>query len=147
MSYQAQEMEELNRRVATEVMGEPEPPLPTTPELYPHATPRYPGGRKVRNPSGFRGCFSSDEGNWLLLQRLPEGHQWRPVRFSGSMDLAMCAVDTVLAPQGFRRGLLQLSFDEPRYWTAYLGKYGHGEGRTAPEAIVRCLLAFVEGDQ
>lgn len=123
-------MNELDRRIAEEVMGEPEPPVP---------------GFRVDCP------IHSLRGNWRYYD---DADRWRPVRFSSSMGLAMCVVDKVLVDYGlakvvwFTLDYLPALKPENRWCATFRAQHGRrysppAYAPTASEAIVRCVLELV----
>jgi hypothetical protein len=115
--------EELDRKIAELVMGEPEPDaLPVEEhkeEWEEDLFPRYSKG-----------------GNWWCHDRA----DWTPFAFSTDLDLAMRAVEKVR--NGENLGLTSLP--DGAWKAGGLGCPWAMSGLTAPEAICRLLLALVE---
>lgn len=115
--------EELDRRIATEVMGEPEPPITW--------------------PKGFRPSYSQLRPNWgwLITEQ-----RWTPNRFSTDLDQVMRAVDKLYEEANGNMSLIPV---ELAYRAAFKSWYAMGlgvpmvEGRTHAEAVCRLLLALV----
>lgn len=135
--------EELNRRIALEVMGEPEP-LPSRGNYTPT------GDRTGILEIALRNVTHEGSTTWPKLRVYGHEARWHPADFSGDMDLATRAADKVLKAQPMHdRMRLDLSyFENLGLWDAIIvdtGErcQGNGDGATAPEAICRCLLAFV----
>ena len=133
-------MDELNRRVAIEVMGEPEPP--PAPGRYTPISDRT-GALEigdVRHEASI---------SWPKLRIYGHEARWEPADFSGDMDLAIRAVDNVLERERDKGEdvLIELGYDLDAKWRVWICKGGackDGLGDTAPEAICRALLAFVK---
>ena len=80
---------ELDRRIAVEVMGEPEPSAPRM--------EAGPWGDVVVDEKGAAVATPSPGGNWRVTSRYETGDvpEWVPLPFSTDFDTAMRAVDEV----------------------------------------------------
>lgn len=113
-------MTELDRRIAVEIMGEPQPTWrrPETPTL-------------VYVPETSEAWW---RGSW--------NHDWTPHPFSSNLEYAMKAVDKV---RGNEMSNLGLTYLPDRTWKAGgLGSVHTQRGGTAPKAICNLLLALTE---
>lgn len=123
--------EELDRRIAIEVMQEPEPTY-TIPE------------EAVLRGSGVitSGYFSGGD-NWEALDLYPEGETWKPIRFSSNLELAMKAVRKWMGkedPHLLMEYYRNVQTGELEYMAYDSMRYGHGP--TLPIAICRLLLTL-----
>lgn len=127
---------ELNRRIAIEVMGDPEPQY-------------APYNMHSRSKGG---CW---HGEWANEDYYNPVYVWKPLNFSEVMDLAMRAVDEVLKDIE-EQGITGYAFLDLMYWpgkkpwqatieTENWQLQWHGNGDTAPEAICHCLLDYADG--
>jgi hypothetical protein len=146
LSAQA-DLSELNRRIAIEVMGEPEPTIPT------RSKPSEYSESQVTN---YLADSTAGWYIWLRSRRMrgEDEYEWVPLRFSEDMDLAMRAVDKVLEENDslVSLGLGYTPGIEYSPWAAILldaavsdAEQVEAYGDSAPEAICRCLLAYAEG--
>lgn len=120
--------EELDRRIAIEVMGH------SVPEEWPVKPGSY-----------------SDDGNWWVKEE--DGMcTWQPLPFSTNLEYAMTAVDKYF--EGWRQRNPNLNpsivmdyvpdLESPWRTAEELGKEPYGFGHTLPEAICNLLLALKE---
>lgn len=116
--------EELDRRVAELVMGQPEPPE----------------GLSYSSVSAFRGSWRPF---WVYGVDGARIH-WQPLPFSTDLDQATRAVDKCLEESG-TSAVLEMEYRKGDDWPyeAYaLAVTGHGKG--LPEAMTRWCLALKE---
>ncbi len=137
--------EELDRRIAVEVMGEPEPDKPELIEC------RSEEGEVV----GF--SYSMDTpspgGNWRMVQIYEHGDEpeWEPISFSSDLNQAMRAVDKYFLDRGARGSRVLIEYrpaEGVESWRAWLGDFlgssRGASGNTAAEAVCNLLLALKE---
>lgn len=135
-------MKELDRRIAIEVMGEPEPSMPSKEvisDAYADAHDNL--------------LHYSEGGNWHLWYVGGRGKMgWVPNSFSTSLDLAMRAVDKYVEDTGLDsipNDFLVMSYGlygppADKLWQCHFSYPRTASGKTLPEAICRLLLALGE---
>lgn len=119
----------LNRRVAIDVMGEPEP-------------------QEKWHVRGDGTILNVDYGSWMLACiGMPdeEGHfaefEWEPLNFSGDMNLAMKAAAKVL--ERLPNSKLEMWVDDSGYWNARIPGCVGAPGRSKSPAEAIChMLTF-----
>lgn len=133
--------EELDRRVAIEIMGEEEPPKQTV--VFKHygeaVVPQY------------------RSENWISVRKYEHRYEpkWEPKAFSSSTEEALRAVDTYFAEWSANLRAEVPSIDptpqlkmqySPHHDKPYLATFSFwcGYGQTLAEAICRLLLALKE---
>lgn len=123
--------EELDRRIAIEVMREPEP------------TYEIPEEAVLRGTGVITSGYFSGGGNWEALDLYPEGETWKPIRFSSNLEHAMKAVHELMGdePHLLMEYYRNIQTGELEYMAYDSMRYGHGP--TLPIAICRLLLTLV----
>lgn len=116
--------DELDRRIAVEVMGEPKPE-PYVPEDTPY-------GRPIVDR------FVSVGGGW----RWAWGVGWQPLPFSTNLERAMSAVHKLLGEED-ADFIATYDADRPERWWVIRGSCV-GKGRALSQAICYWLLALSE---
>lgn len=144
---------EIDRRIAIEIMGEPEPP-PVTVDRWGSL---YLDGKKLKGgilPWGSPAC--SPGGNWTVREVYGEDYTWRPMRFSSRLELAELALDKYFAEMHphdenhYPEMFMEYRYgEEDRYFVEILdGRHDANENNsfayTLPEAICKLLLALKE---
>lgn len=141
------DLRELNKRIAVEVIGEPQPTIPTRSKPSRHFD------------SGVEDYLAPFTAGWYIWlrsrrRRGEDEYEWVPWRFSEELNLAMRAVDKVLKENDHlvSLGLGYTPGIDYSPWAATLldaassdNEQVEAYGDSAPEAICRCLLAYVEG--
>lgn len=138
--------EELDRRVAIEVMGEPEPEPAKEIDVWGNLVYSDGGPIPVHN--------KSKGGNWRIARIYGRGDkpEWKPLPFSTFPDHAMRAVRHVLNEHKAEGALLRIEHeplrDEPAWFVnlnwPHPAKFARGQ--TPPEAICNLLLTLKEGE-
>lgn len=132
---------ELDRRIAIEVMGEPEPEYP------------IPDYAVMRGGGVITSGYFSEGGNWEAIDLYPGGPTWLPRCFSVDLTLAMSVMDKWFGvDERYKYYWLGLDYDPEMAvgnWTASLVNTDkeaeeQATGDTLPEAICNLLLALVD---
>lgn len=137
---------ELDRRIAEEIMGEPEPNPPEIDDW----------GGAVLDGISLQGAVGpmfagprSPGGNWRVVDRWgTDGYEWQPRPFSTDLDQAMRALIEVLGGDAGFQVEFNLILPEP--WLVYnptppFGRHRESlqaPGLTLPIAICNLLLAL-----